>query len=138
MLEGPGPYLGDACARPGCGHPFNFHSEKDPTTKKHRCLRSIRGDLACNCRVNDMSGQHQVGCASLLEMAPCPCEEFVQEPAHALRDKRWRQSMAASALNGVEVAIGEAFDPDVLEKTAPLVRRIRAILQRATVGGPTA
>ena len=41
-------------------------------------------------------------------------------------------------LNGVETAIRESFDKDVLEKTMPLVRRIRAILTRATVPAPEA
>jgi hypothetical protein len=122
----PGPYLADICARESCRHPLNFH-DFDPTTGRRVCKRQIHpADLPAGSEVRAMAER---------ETLVCGCEDFEPSEADARRDRRWRQDMAHSVLDGLEVAIGEAFEKDVTDKTAPLLRRIGAIMRRATIAG---
>lgn len=119
-MEGPGPYLSDVCARPACGHAMNFHQSTEHGPGSTGCVRAVE------------MGRELIGATTRPPLGRCGCPAFLQSEADARRDRRWRQLMATNVLGGFEVAIGEAFGKDVVEKTAPLLRRVRAILSRAT------
>jgi hypothetical protein len=114
-LLGLGPYMGDICAWPGCGHSLNFHLAG---ATYGRCLRIMKRGPP------DRDGV-------LPPTEHCDCPGFVQSEADAHRDRRGKQASAVQGLAAVEAAIAESFDPTEQEKVAPLLRRIRAICQRA-------